>query len=134
MLDNSYNDASTVPYETKMQSLGSAVTQFPQVSTLLLARTQDPSAMYAAGRQGFPLLMIYGTNDKILQNEVIINATAPNFSKIQVKKIVGASHAVFYEYKDAFLAALLDFVKSVPQKQPQTKGAVCVLGVCISVS
>ncbi|KAF5309444.1 hypothetical protein D9619_012479 [Psilocybe cf. subviscida] len=136
VVDNTYNDPSTVPYETKRMALGAAVIQPPLVSLLLLTRPQDPSALFAAGRKGLPLLMIYGTNDKILQNEVILNVTAPNFSKIQIKKITGASHAVFHEYKDEFFVTLLDFTsKSLPASS--TTKSSCLLGLtllCISIS
>jgi pimeloyl-ACP methyl ester carboxylesterase len=112
-VDSCFNNPAGVPAEIKWAWLGSTVIQLPPVSTLLLSRPQDPSALYAAGARGLPLLMIAGTNDKVVLNDVIINATVPHFTNVQVRRVQGGSHAVFYDNKDEFISLLSSFVTGI---------------------
>lgn len=109
-VNSCFNNPANVPAETTWGWLGSTVNQFPSVTGFLLNRSQDPTALYAAGANGLPLLMIAGTNDKVVLNDVIINATVPHFTNVQVNHVQGGSHAVFFDNKTNFIASLVAFV------------------------
>ncbi|KAF5309123.1 hypothetical protein D9619_012782 [Psilocybe cf. subviscida] len=114
-VDSLFNNPQNVPAETKWEWLGTAVTQLPSVTTFLLNRPQDPSALYAAGALGLPLLLMAGTNDKVVLNDVIINATASHFTKVQVRRIQGGSHSLFYDNKDECILWLITFMVTIRQ-------------------
>ncbi|KAF8972045.1 alpha/beta-hydrolase [Flammula alnicola] len=115
-VDSCFANPANVPVRVKWSWLGSTTLQFPAVSFLVASRIQDPTNLYAAGSQGFPLLMLRGTADAVLLNDVIISQIEPHFTNAQVYTIQDGSHALFYDNQDEFVRVLIGFATKIFQK------------------
>ncbi len=49
-----------------------------------------------------------------LQDDVIASQIAPHFIDVEVHKIEGGSHAMFYDNTTDFIRAVVGFAKKVP--------------------
>jgi pimeloyl-ACP methyl ester carboxylesterase len=112
-VDSCFANPENIPVEVLWTWLGATTVQFPSVSALLIARTQDATQLYAAGARGLPLLMIYGTADAVLQNDQVVAQVQPHFTNAQVQTIQGGSHALFYDDEDEFVGAVIQFATKV---------------------
>lgn len=92
--------------------IGAASHLDPKIAQLLLARTQDVTALFTAGRSGLPYLIVQGTKDlHINLNQVEIEIKS--FTNLTVKTVEGAGHAIFYDALDETVEAILGFASKV---------------------
>lgn len=80
----------------------------PLTSQLILTRTQDGTALFAAGRAGLPYLLIQGTEDLCI-NPNQIEEEIKSFKDLTIKKLAGAGHILFYDALDETVQAILNF-------------------------
>ena len=122
-VESCFTNPDEVPIEVIWSWLGATNIQFPAISNLLLARTQDVTQLYAAGAAGLPLLIIYGTADAVLQDASIASQVQPHFTNAQSQTIQGAGHALFYDNEAAFVNALCQFATSIWGPSPRRRRA-----------
>ena len=108
-----FADPAAVPVEVKWAWLGATALQLPTISQLLVARAQSAAKLYVAGSAGFPLMLLYGTADAVLQDDVIASQIAPHFIDVEMHKIEGGSHAMFYDNTTDFIHAVVGFAKKI---------------------
>ncbi|KAF9480729.1 alpha/beta-hydrolase [Pholiota conissans] len=120
-VESCFANPDEVPIEVMWSWLGATNIQFPAISNLLLARTQDVTQLYAAGAAGLPLLIIYGTADAVLQDASIASQVQPHFTNAQIQTIQGAGHALFYDKEAAFVNALFQFATSIGDPFPSRR-------------
>lgn len=70
-------DASTTPHAVKNQWIGMTIRQPPSVMALVAKRSQDPTTLLEAGRNGLPLLVLSGTKDQIIDGAAVAQAMNP---------------------------------------------------------
>lgn len=109
-----FDNPPNVPVEVKWSWLGATAQQLPTIAALLVARAQNATELYLAGATGFPLMLLYGTADAVLQDEVIISQVAPHFTNVQIYTIQGGSHAVFYGPNPVKRNTLMILVEMMP--------------------
>ncbi|KZT04972.1 alpha/beta-hydrolase [Laetiporus sulphureus 93-53] len=112
-MDTMFTRPEEVDFNLKAALIGQAVLQPPEVTKLILTRTQDPSGLFEAGRQGMPMLILSGGADKQVNNHVVINGMSPYFNNLDLYTIENGGHMPFYEHKDEVVDALLKFVRRV---------------------
>ncbi|KAJ7074784.1 Alpha/Beta hydrolase protein [Mycena amicta] len=84
-------------YRFALTLLGTSLTQPRSVTIKLLSRTQDPQSLLRAGSRaggGLPLLILHGTNDRIIQKQAVVDAVRGRWdaSKLSVVDLQGAQH------------------------------------------
>lgn len=112
-IDSLFNDPDNVPVGLKWSWLGSSTIQDPLACKALLARTQDPGKLLEAGSKGLPLMMISGTRDTHIRGDVVVRLMEPHFKDVEVHTIQGGSHTLFYDNKEVFMKAVVDFATRV---------------------
>lgn len=103
--------------EVKWAWLGATALQLPTIAQLLVARAQSAAKLYLAGSTGFPLMLLYGTADAVLQDDVITSQIAPHFINVEVYKIEGGSHAMFYDNTTEFIRAVVGFARRISTRE-----------------
>lgn len=111
--DSLFVHPEKVPYALKVSWLGQTMLQPAHVLKHILSRPQDSDQLHAAGRQGLPMLVFSGTEDKQVVGHVVAAEMKPYFKNFEFCAIEGGSHALFYEYQDEFVNALLKFISRV---------------------
>ncbi|KAG2014999.1 hypothetical protein CC2G_008312 [Coprinopsis cinerea AmutBmut pab1-1] len=89
--------AEDIPISIKWEWLGMGVTQPPAVAGMAVGRTQDESGLVEAGRAGLPVLIVYGTRDRLLDGLAVEGLLRENFTALEVHKIEGGSHSPFVD-------------------------------------
>ena len=110
-LDGCFNEPSTL-LSTEYSALLGA-TSFSDTTTLnlLLARQQDPAPLWKAGQDGLPVWLVYGSNEKMVNETALMQIVGNRFRNIDVQVIQGGSHSVFWEHEDIFVKGLKNFAK-----------------------
>ncbi|EED80710.1 predicted protein [Postia placenta Mad-698-R] len=119
-MDSLFTHPERVDFNVITSWIGQAVLQPPDVSNLILTRSQDPSKLFEAGRDGLPLLILNGTADKQVLGDVVVKEMSPYFKDVDVHMVDGGAHALFYEHQDEVVTALLKFAKRVSERQAAT--------------
>jgi len=116
LVDALFSHPDKVDFAVKTSWLGQTALQFPGFTGIALSRGQDPAKLFKAGRQGLPLLILHGTEDKIMSCDGAVSAMKPHFSDVSVHLIQGGSHALFFEHQEEVVKALVGFVNRVSAK------------------
>jgi len=112
-LDGCFNDPSTILSTEYSALLGATSFSDTVALGLLLSRQQDPAPLWKAGREGLPLWLVYGSNEKMVNGTALIQLVGDNFRNIKIQEIQGGSHTVFWEHEDIFVKGLKQFAKGV---------------------
>lgn len=121
-MDSLFSRPELVDFDVKTSWIGQACLQPAVVSGLMFSRNQDPEKLYQAGEKGLPALLLSGTADKQVLGDVVAAELSMHFKDIDVVSVEGGSHALFYEYQDDVVGALLKFVEHVAVRTPFTHG------------
>ncbi|KAJ7821532.1 alpha/beta-hydrolase [Mycena olivaceomarginata] len=109
-IDACFTDPENVPFADKAAWIGSTVLQLPSVTTAISAgHKPDQTELVALGAQGFPAMILYGTEDQIQDGAVAAAEARPYFTDLEVAAIEGGSHSVFYDNLDETVGHILAF-------------------------
>ena len=75
-----------------------------------LSRSQDPAALFVAGKAGLPLLMLYSEEDAQINNEVTVNEVANVFQNKKVVVVPQSGHAAFYGNQSRVVTEIVSFI------------------------
>ncbi|KAJ7817275.1 alpha/beta-hydrolase [Mycena olivaceomarginata] len=105
-----FADPENVPFADKAAWIGSTVLQPPSVTTTISAgHKPDQTELVALGAQGFPAMILYGTEDQIQDGAVAAAEARPYFTDLEVAAIESGSHSVFYDNLDETVGRILAF-------------------------
>ncbi|KAA1473063.1 alpha/beta-hydrolase [Dentipellis sp. KUC8613] len=79
----------------------------------LAGRVQPREALWAAGRAGLPLYVMYGTADGHQKGNVVPDLLRPHYKNMEVHVIEGGSHALHVDCADELADAMVRFVGRV---------------------
>jgi pimeloyl-ACP methyl ester carboxylesterase len=102
-----------VPVALEESWVGGSVYTFALQGSFIVSRAQDPSDLFKAGKDGLPLLVLSGSEDKILKSEETINLLKPQFRRFESQIIQGAGHIVFYDAQETVVRRVTAFVERV---------------------
>ncbi|KAI0350900.1 alpha/beta-hydrolase [Trametes cingulata] len=102
--------ARPVPDAIRAAWLGVSMSQPPDVTRAVLSRQHDASKLLEIGRQGFPLMILAGSNDALVNSTAVVAELRRHFREAEVHVVEGGSHALFVDKKDEFVKLLLVFV------------------------
>ncbi|KAF8161724.1 Alpha/Beta hydrolase protein [Mycena galopus ATCC 62051] len=109
-VDACFADPDNVPFSAKAAWLGSTVLLTPNVMKAIRAgHKSDQTKLVELGAQGFPAMIIYGTEDQIQDGTVVAADARPHFKDLEVVAIEGGSHSVFYDNLDETVRHILSF-------------------------
>ncbi|KAJ8092068.1 hypothetical protein PM082_024308 [Marasmius tenuissimus] len=110
-----FHDPSSIPRETQYAWLGASLFQPPTVSALILARAQDNSKLFEAGRDGkLKVLFVHGNQDaQRISGMAVVEAMKDVFKKPEVAGIEGAGHSFFYEKPEETNKIVAEFARKV---------------------
>jgi len=116
-MNSLFTHPERIDFDVKTSWIGQAVLQPPDVASIILSRSQDPQKLHEAGQKGLPMLVLNGTADKQVMGDVVVKEMSPYFKDLDVVMVDEGSHALFYEYQDEVVGALLKFVDRVAAKK-----------------
>lgn len=108
-----FTDSKNVPFNLKTAWIGTAVLQSPKVCNNVLSRSQDPEKLHELGKEGLPMLILGGAEDRQVQNSVVVDEMKPYFKNLDVHIIEGGSHALFYDNEGEVVDSISSFVSKV---------------------
>ncbi|KAF8157357.1 Alpha/Beta hydrolase protein [Mycena galopus ATCC 62051] len=90
--------------------LGDGVVQPRAATELILSRTQNSTGLLQAGTsEGLPLLAIFGTDDKIVIKQAVLDVLA-GWQNLTVVTLPGAEHFTWISRPVLFRAAVLNWI------------------------
>ncbi|KAI5117032.1 hypothetical protein M0805_002248 [Coniferiporia weirii] len=114
LYDGLFMDPSTIPWELKCLWTGMGICQTPAHRTFVMTRPQDPKKLFELGENGFPVLILNGTKDKIVCSDFVVAEMQPLFKNLELALIEkGGSHAVFYENTEEVMDRITKFAVRV---------------------
>ncbi|KAL0959907.1 hypothetical protein HGRIS_011572 [Hohenbuehelia grisea] len=117
-VDACFDEPDKVSHALKCRYLGETLLQTPDVSACVSMRPQDPEQLFEAGRNGLPLLVLFGKNDLLVNGEAVVNIVKPHFKNLQTVFIRGG-HSLFDDNEDGMAEEVTKFVLSVQVGHPQ---------------
>lgn len=111
--DSVFAQPEKVPFKTRCEWIGSSIFQGPKDAHFVCSRPQDPAALFKAGSQGVPMLILSGTADRQVDGQALVREMKPHFKNLQVKFLEGAGHAIFYDDYEGTVEAMTSFVRQV---------------------
>jgi pimeloyl-ACP methyl ester carboxylesterase len=96
-----------------MSWLGSALLMPLETAPLLTGGQRDSAAYRQAGREGLPVLAIYGTEDKLADAKAAAEEFKKDFKDVELVGLEGAGHAITEEKPREVNAAIKNFVKRI---------------------
>lgn len=105
-----------VPPTIKSSWLGGTAYIPPNVITLVLSRTQDPTRLLAEGKAGWPLLILTGTKDLQINGSATISNMEPLFENVESHLIPNGGHIIFYDNATAVAHYISSFISCVLEK------------------
>ena len=88
----------------------------PNIVTLALSRTQNATRLLAEGAEGWPLLILSGTEDRLLYGSVTISTITPLFKNVESHLIPGGGHMIFYDKTTVVAQYMLSFIFDTIEK------------------
>ncbi|KZT00889.1 alpha/beta-hydrolase [Laetiporus sulphureus 93-53] len=111
LVDTCFNDAAAIPFDLITSWYGMATLTPPSVMSFLPGREHDTTKYFEEGKNGLPLLLLYGSKDKHVHGEVLAKEVGDHFKNLKVHVVEGGSHAAFYENQEEVVTELLSFMK-----------------------
>ena len=94
--------------------LGYAWNQTTANRNCVIQRKQDPGPLLALGKDGFPVLVVHGKEDKLVFCEKVVEEAKKIFTNLDVAVITdGGNHAPFYENPGEVMKDIGLFVKKI---------------------
>ena len=88
--------------------------QSAQTRVLVLDREQDSGPLLALGKKGFPVLVLHGTQDALIDGQITISIAREIFINLRVFEIAkGGSHVVFHWNPEAVMHRIGEFAHEV---------------------
>ncbi|KAJ6497450.1 alpha/beta-hydrolase [Mycena sanguinolenta] len=113
-------DPDTTPFAVKAAWIGTTVLQAPNITTAIMTgHKSDQTKLVELAADGFPAMIIYGTEDQLQHGNVAAAEARPYFTDLTVVPIEGGSHSVFYDNLDETVDHILAFCLRV-------NGQVCL--------
>ncbi|KAJ7634730.1 alpha/beta-hydrolase [Roridomyces roridus] len=105
-----------VPYGIKCMYLGQRL--HPEIANFSLSRTVDVEKLWAAGKDGLPLLIVQGTADAHRAGgpKGVEEVMKPHFKTYEAIWLEGRGHALHYESPEEIVDILVNFAKKVGGK------------------
>lgn len=107
-----FTDPANIPFNMKSAWIGMTVLQTPDISALVISRQQDATKLFELGAQGFPLQILHGKADKLVDGEAVVKELKPHFKDLEISLIEG-SHTIFHDQQEEMLDKLIGFVDRV---------------------
>lgn len=114
----------SLPYAKRCMYAGHGLSA--EVLLFVMRRSQDPESLLEAGRAGLPLFVIYGSGDRHIKGDAVVDIMKPHFKDMTVRRVEGGSHALHEEFADEVVEALLDFVGRIGGKVSVGLGQHCM--------
>ncbi|KAJ7503179.1 alpha/beta-hydrolase [Mycena galericulata] len=109
-IDAIFSEPGNVPFAVKAAWIGCTVMQIPEITkTISTGHRPDQTKLVELGAQGFPAMVIYGTEDQIQDGNVVAAQARPHFTNLEVVAIEGGSHTPFYDNFDEIVGHILSF-------------------------
>ncbi|KAJ7899016.1 alpha/beta-hydrolase [Mycena leptocephala] len=110
----------TIPYRVKCLYLGHSLT--PEIMSLSLNRPMDVEALFKAGRDGLPLLILHGSVDghRMGGPKTVEDVLKPNFKNFECVWLEGRGHALHEECPQDVVHHLIKFTQKVSGKDYRT--------------
>ncbi|KAJ7099351.1 alpha/beta-hydrolase [Mycena belliarum] len=116
-VDAAFAAPERVPFAVKAAWMGSTVLLTPEVTQAMRAGHRPRQAkLVEFGAQGFPAMVLYGTDDRIQDGRVVAAEARRYFPDLEVAAVEGGSHAVFYDRLDETVGHILPFCLRVSGK------------------
>lgn len=112
-----FGDPAMVPFSVFTSWLGQSTLQPPTQAIFVLTRPQNNTNLIATGQAGFPVLFLYGRDDKLLQPEDVLAFMRTWFTNITVDWIDHGSHSPFVDNQTHVEQSLLAFANTVHVRQ-----------------
>lgn len=112
-VESCFVDPASIPFELKLQLLGSYMLQTPKARVNMLLRTQDETRWREEGR-AIPLLILSGTRDLHNIHENMIPLAKEIYENVEVK-LFDAGHALHIERTEEVNKSILDFILKLAQ-------------------
>lgn len=113
-------DSPPLPFTLQQALIGNVLTQPRGCTQQVLTRTQDEAGFWSAGENGFPLLVVNGSRDVLVDAEESVKALrCPNGSvwkDLTVHCVKGAGHMVFWEKPAEVREVVMGFVRRVQSR------------------
>ncbi|KAF7362441.1 AB hydrolase-1 domain-containing protein [Mycena venus] len=116
-VDAVFNDPGKVPFAVKAAWIGTTVLQTPDLTIAIgTGHKPDQTKLVELGAQGFPAMIIYGTQDEFQDGNIVTTEARPYFTDLEVAAIEGGSHSVFYDNVGETVGHILSFCLRVNSK------------------
>lgn len=107
-----YSSPEDVPVETKWLWRGMMSSAPPISYALAIGRTVDANASFALGAKGYPLQVIVGTEDQLVDGSKLVDVLQPHFTKLSVHYVQGGGHSTFYQNAQEVVDVITKFVST----------------------
>lgn len=101
-----------VPFAMKALWLGSCFLNLSRYAELADSRVQQPEKLRALGAKGFPLLMICGTEELLVNNEGVVREMSAHFTNREVVELL-AGHSIMVEAEAEMMSAIQRFCSRI---------------------
>ncbi|KAK7057745.1 AB hydrolase-1 domain-containing protein [Favolaschia claudopus] len=113
-VDACFKHPEDVPFNIKAAWVGCTVLQTPDiVSAIDTGHRPDQGRLVELGREGLPVMVLYGTADELQDGEVVAEDAGRYFRDLEVVAVEGGSHAVFYDEVDETVGRIVGFCERV---------------------
>ena len=101
-------------WEVQNAWIGYVEHQSAQTRVLVLDRQQDSGPLLALGKEGFPVLVLHGTQDALIDGQITTSIAREIFNNLRVFEIAkGGSHVVFHWNPEAVMHRIGEFAHEV---------------------
>ncbi|KAJ7198505.1 alpha/beta-hydrolase [Mycena pura] len=109
-IDAVFKDPGSVPFNDKVAWMGCTIAYTPEVTRATMAgHKPNQTKLTELGLQGFPAMILYGSEDKIQDGRVAVGEARAYFTDLVDAPIEGGSHCVFYDDLDETVRRILSF-------------------------
>ncbi|KAJ7033416.1 Alpha/Beta hydrolase protein [Mycena alexandri] len=109
-VDALFTNPGEVSFSVKAAWIGSTVLQSREIIAARLAgHKSEQTKLAELGAEGFPAMMLYGTEDQFQDGSIGAAEARPYFTNLEVVAIEGGSHTVFYDSFEETVSHLLRF-------------------------
>jgi pimeloyl-ACP methyl ester carboxylesterase len=103
-----------IPFSTLSNWLGATLFLTPALAQLVSGRQTDPTRFFEEGQAGFPFLIIYGKEDRLLNGTAVIELfESKNFTNMESHLLDGAGHISFFDKEKESARILLTWIENV---------------------
>lgn len=132
--DSLFAHPEDVPWEMKCLWIGMAAHQTPMHRRFILSRLQDPARLFELGQQGFPLLIVNGTQDQQVKGDAVVAEMKQYFKNLKICMIEkGGSQAVHYENEKEVMNSIVAFASEIVLKVSSLSVIFCLIGSLLYV-